>query len=133
MLSEELRRHIDESKVFGTVATIGADGQPHLTVVWLIRDGDDLVYSTAVTRQQYRNLARDPRATVMITPAENQYVYAEVRGTVSLEPDPDRVLPDQVSRKFTGKSFNDFNPAAATDTAERVIVRITPTKVHSRF
>ncbi|WP_067698884.1 PPOX class F420-dependent oxidoreductase [Nocardia jejuensis] len=132
-LPEQLRKHIDESNVFATVATIGTDGQPHLTVVWLVRDGDDLLYSTTVSRRQYRNLIRDPRATVMIVPPESPYVYAEIRGTVTVEPDPDRALPDQVSLKFTGKNYRDFNPSGADDPADRVIVRITPAKVHSRI
>lgn len=132
-LPEGLKKHIDESKVFATVATVGADGQPHLTVVWLDREGDELVYSTSVSRQQYKNLVRDPRATVMITPPDNPYVYAEIRGTVTVEPDPERALPDRMSLKFTGQTYGEFMPSSLTDPAERVVVRITPAKVHSRI
>ncbi|MBL1078996.1 PPOX class F420-dependent oxidoreductase [Nocardia sp. 2] len=131
-LSEDLKKHIDEENVYATVATIGPDGQPHLTVVWLIRDGDDLIYSTTVVRQQYKNVRRDPRATVMINPPDRPFVFAQVRGTVTVEPDPDRLLPDRVSRKFTGMPYAEFNPNSAND-PERVVVRITPTKVISRF
>lgn len=59
-LSDELKKHLDNEKVFATMATIGRDGQPHLTVNWIERDGDELLYSTTVSRQQYKNLARDP-------------------------------------------------------------------------
>ncbi|MRH93275.1 TIGR03618 family F420-dependent PPOX class oxidoreductase [Nocardia sp. SYP-A9097] len=131
-LPENLRQHIDKSNVFATVATLGRDGQPHLTVVWLIRDGDDVVFSTTVTRQMYHNLVRDPRVTALINPPENPYVYAEIRGTVTIEPDPERALPNRISQKFTGKPYLEFNPASAGDSA-RVVVRITPTKVISRI
>ncbi|WP_327144889.1 PPOX class F420-dependent oxidoreductase [Nocardia sp. NBC_01327] len=130
-LPEGLKKHIDESKVFASVATVGPKGQPHLTVAWLDRDGDDLIYSTSVSRQQYKNLVRDPRATVLISPPENPYVYAEIRGTVTVEPDPDRALPDRLSLKFTGQTYGEFMPSSRTDPAERVTVRITPTKIHS--
>lgn len=41
-------------------------------------------------------------------------------------------MPDRLSLKYTGKPYAEFNPASATD-ADRVIVRITPTKVLGRF
>lgn len=131
-LSDALRKHIDESKVYATVATLGADGQPHLTVVWLDRDGDELIYSTTVSRQQYKNVIRDPRVTVMINPPDQPFLYAEVRGVAKAVPDPERALPDQMSLKFTGKPYAEFNPASVDD-AERVVIRITPTKVLGRL
>ncbi len=127
-LSDDLKKYLDNAKVFATMATIGRDGQPHLTVNWIERDGDDLLYSTTVTRQQYKNLVRDPRISVMINPPDTPYAYAQIRGTVTLTPDPDRELPDRLAQKYTGKRYADFNPASIND-ADRVIVRITPTKV----
>ncbi|MEV0355858.1 PPOX class F420-dependent oxidoreductase [Nocardia sp. NPDC050697] len=130
-LSEALKAHVD-GPIYATVATIGRDGHPHLTVVWIDRDGDDLVYSTTVDRVQARNLSRDPRVTVMINPPDQPFLYAEVRGTATLTPDPERALPDRMSLKYTGKPYAEFNPAAVHD-AERVVVRVTPTKVSGRL
>ncbi|MEV0027780.1 PPOX class F420-dependent oxidoreductase [Nocardia sp. NPDC050793] len=132
VLSDDLKKYLDESKVFATVATVGANGQPHLTVIWLKRDGDDLLFSTTVDRQQAKNLTRDPRLTVLINPPENPYVYAEIRGTATLTPDPDKSLPNELSRKYTGRLYADFNPASVDDAA-RVIVRVTPRKVAGRL
>ncbi|WP_245998074.1 PPOX class F420-dependent oxidoreductase [Nocardia pseudobrasiliensis] len=130
--SEDLKKYLDDGKPFVTVATVGRDGQPHLTVNWIDREGTELVYSTTVSRQQYKNLARDPRIAVMINPPENPYAYAEIRGTATLIPDPDKTLPDRMSYKYTGKPYLEFNPDSVND-AERVIVRITPTKVLGRL
>ncbi|ATL69145.1 PPOX class F420-dependent oxidoreductase [Nocardia terpenica] len=131
-LPTDLQKYLDEAKVFATMATVGRDGQPHLTVNWIERDGDELLYSTTVTRQQYKNLVRDPRVSVLINPPETPYVYAQIRGTATITPDPDRELPDRLSLKYTGQHYADFNPASAQD-ADRVIVRITPTKVTGQF
>lgn len=132
VLSEELKKYLDESKVFATAATIGPNGQPHLTVIWLERDGDDLLFSTTVDRQQGKNLARDPRITVMINPPDNPYVYAEIRGTATITPDPDKALPDKLSHHYTGLPYAEFNPASVND-GPRVIVRVTPRKVTGRL
>ncbi|WP_231509016.1 PPOX class F420-dependent oxidoreductase [Nocardia sp. NRRL WC-3656] len=92
-LSDDLKKILDDTKVFATLATIGRDGQPHLTVTWLLREGEELVYSTTVSRQQYKNVVRDPRVTIMINPPDNPYVYAEIRGTATVVPDPEKARP----------------------------------------
>ncbi len=131
-LSSELKKILDATKVFATLATIGRDGQPHLAVIWIEREGDDLVYSTTVSRQQYKNVVRDPRVTVMINPPDNPYVYAEIRGTATVTPDPEATMPDRLSAKYTGLPYVEFNPASVDD-AERVIVRVTPQRINGRL
>lgn len=132
VLSDSLKKYIDENKLFVTVATIGRDGHPHLTVTWLDRDGDELLYSTTTDRVQGKNLARDPRISVLINPPDNPYVYAEIRGTATLTPDPDMVVGNRISRKYTGKPYAEFNPDAVHD-GPRVSVRITPTRITGRL
>ncbi|WP_058045738.1 PPOX class F420-dependent oxidoreductase [Streptomyces roseifaciens] len=128
MLSDDLKKLLDDSPVFATVATIQPDGSPQLTVTWLTRDGDDLLISTTVGRRKETNMRRDPRVTVMINPHNAPYTYAEVRGTASLTTEGGQKLINELSRKYTGKDYADFNPAAKDD-AERVVVRVTPRKV----
>ncbi len=132
VLSDDLKKYLDEERVFATAATVGPNGQPHLTVIWLKRDGDDLLFSTTVDRQQGKNLARDPKITVLINPLDNPYVYAEIRGTATITPDPEKTLPDELSLKYTGKKYAEFNPASVND-GPRIIVRVTPRRVAGRF
>ncbi|WP_327281127.1 MULTISPECIES: PPOX class F420-dependent oxidoreductase [unclassified Streptomyces] len=127
-LSDDLQKLIDDTPVFATIATIQPDGSPQLSVTWLARDGDDLLFSTTVGRRKETNLRRDPRVTVMINPANAPYTYAEIRGEAILTTEGGQELIDELSRKYTGKGYADFNPASAED-AERVVVRITPRKV----
>ncbi|MBT2387257.1 PPOX class F420-dependent oxidoreductase [Streptomyces sp. ISL-11] len=127
-LSDDLKKLLDDTPVFATVATVQPDGSPQLSVTWIKHDGDDLLISTTVGRRKERNLRRDPRVTVMINPPNAPYTYAEVRGTASLTTEGGQELIDELSRKYTGKDYADFNPAAGQD-AERVVVRVTPRKV----
>ncbi|MFI1652515.1 PPOX class F420-dependent oxidoreductase [Streptomyces avidinii] len=128
VLSEELRKVIDDTPVFASVATIQPDGSPQVSVTWLGRDGDDLLVSTTVGRRKERNLRRDPRVTVLVNPGDAPYTYAEIRGTARLTTEGGQELIDALSRKYTGREYADFNPASAED-SERVVVRITPRKV----
>ncbi|WP_432001470.1 PPOX class F420-dependent oxidoreductase [Streptomyces sioyaensis] len=126
-LSDDLKKLLD-SPVFVTVATIQPDGSPQLSPVWVKRDGDDLLFSTTVGRRKEANIRRDPRVSVLIQPFDAPYTYAEVRGSASLTTEGGQQLIDELSQKYTGKPYADFNPAAADD-APRVVVRITPRKV----
>ncbi|WP_280398216.1 PPOX class F420-dependent oxidoreductase [Nocardia carnea] len=131
-LPDTLKQIIDENRLFVTVATVGRDGHPHQTVTWLDRDGEELLYSTTTDRVQGRNLARDPRISVLITAPGNPYLYAEVKGTATLTPDPEMVVGNRISRKYTGQDYADFNPDAVND-GPRVTVRITPQKITGRL
>ncbi|MFD7020612.1 PPOX class F420-dependent oxidoreductase [Streptomyces sp. NPDC059161] len=127
-LSDDLKNLIDEAPVFATVATVQPDGSPQLSVTWLMRDGNDLLISTTRGRRKEQNLRRDPRITVMINPPNAPYTYAEVRGAATMTTEGGPELINELSRKYTGKDYADFNPASADD-AERVVVRIAPRKV----
>ncbi|MFE2876421.1 PPOX class F420-dependent oxidoreductase [Streptomyces roseus] len=127
-LSETLKQYVDEHPVFATVATIQPDGSPQLSVVWIARDGDDLLFSTTVGRRKEKNLRADPRVSVMINPPDAPYTYAEIRGAAAMTTEGGDELIDQLSRKYTGKDYAEFNPASSQD-SQRVVVRITPRKV----
>ena len=131
-LSDDLKKLLDGTRVFATVATVQPDGSPQLSVVWIGRDGDDLLISTTVGRRKEQNLRRDPRITVMVNPADAPYTYAEVRGTATLSTEGGQELIDDLSRRYTGKPYREFNPAAQED-APRVVVRVTPRKVVGRL
>ncbi|MEV7202680.1 PPOX class F420-dependent oxidoreductase [Streptomyces griseoluteus] len=126
-LSDRLKSLLD-TPVFIVVGTIQPDGSPQMSPVWVKRDGDDVLISTTVGRRKEKNLRRDPRATVVVVDPENPYEYAEIRGTAELTTEGGQALIDELSLKYTGKKYAEFNPASADD-AERVVVRITPRKV----
>ncbi|MGW5336561.1 PPOX class F420-dependent oxidoreductase [Streptomyces bauhiniae] len=126
-LSDRLKSLLD-TPVFVVVGTVQPDGSPQMSPVWVKRDGDDVLISTTVDRRKEKNLERDPRVTVVVVDPENPYEYAEIRGTAELTTEGGQALIDELSQKYTGKKYAEFNPASADD-AERVVVRISPRKV----
>lgn len=71
------------------------------------------------------NLTRDPRAAVAIFDATSPYESVQVQGTASIEDDPDGVLVDELSHKYTGGPY----PGFAGPNPQWVIARITADKV----
>lgn len=120
---DQTRRLLD-GKNFATVATINADGSPQSSVVWLVREGDTVLFSVTSVRQKARNLSRDPRLSFSIFDTANPYTSIEIRGTAELIEDKEKTLPRRLSQRYLG-----IDPPPEPDEVTRLIVRVTPTKV----
>jgi len=82
-LSPTERRFLEEKR-FAVVGTRKPDGSPHLAVMWYLLDGDDIVVNSAQGRVKDRNLAADPRMSVLV---EDGYRWIRIDGRVKIEHD----------------------------------------------
>ncbi|WP_040405477.1 TIGR03618 family F420-dependent PPOX class oxidoreductase [Amycolatopsis nigrescens] len=129
-------RQLLDSRVFATVATIQPDGSAQQTVVWVRRDGDDVLFIVGVGSRKERNLRRDPRVSVLVSPADAPYGYAAIRGTATFEPAASERLRDELSLKYVGKTYAEHveeTPEAKAGLGGIVAVRVTPDKVAGRL
>ena len=79
-MSDEERRDFLESAYTLQVASIGADGRPHLVPMWFAVDDEGrVVFTTYRTSQKVRNIERDPRVTLLV---EDGTAYDELRGVM---------------------------------------------------
>jgi PPOX class probable F420-dependent enzyme len=122
----EAGRAILDAPEFATIATIQPGGQPQLSVVWIERDGDDVLVSTVKGRQKFRNIERDPRVTVLVYPKDRPYEYVEIRGTATMTEEGGRELIDWLCSAYTGGER--YTRDDGTDNV-RVVVRIRSDKV----
>lgn len=76
---------------YATLATINHDGSPQQTAVWYDVEGDAILMNTTAGRLKYRNLLRDPRASLCVTDA---YRVMTLSGWVQLDDDPARAQAD---------------------------------------
>ena len=126
-LSDTARKIIDEPNP-AVLATVNPDGSPQTSVVWVRRDGDDLLISSAAGRRKDKNLARDPRVSVTVYDQADPLQYVEVRGLASISEDAGRQLAVSLAEDFEG-------PGAGQEYLElppeviRIVIRITPQRV----
>jgi PPOX class probable F420-dependent enzyme len=123
-LNDKARRLFD-GKNFATLSTLEPDGRPHSTVVWVKREGDELLFALPKTRRKTANLSRDPRVAVVIFDVANPYESVQVQGTASFEDDPDGLLVEELSHKYLGGPY----PGFAGPNPQWVTARIAPDKV----
>jgi PPOX class probable F420-dependent enzyme len=116
-----LAREVLDGPHIAAIATSNADGRPQSSVIFIKRDGDTVVFSTIKGRLKTRNMARDPRVSLLVADTR-QPRYLEIRGTVDITEDPEK-------RLLFDRHMGGAAPPPEPD-AERLIVRITPVKVY---
>jgi PPOX class probable F420-dependent enzyme len=121
-LSYATRRLLD-GRNFAVLATVNPDGGPQSSVVWLTRDGDNVLFSTVAGRRKHRNVLRDPRVSVSVWDAEDPYSYVELRGRAAITEDVGRRLDTGLSWKYDGKDPEPDPPGAV-----RLVLRLVVEK-----
>jgi PPOX class probable F420-dependent enzyme len=122
-LSEATLRLLD-GKNYAVLATVNPDGSPQTSVVWVGRDGADLLISTVAGRVKHRNMVRDPRVSVTVIDSADPENYVELRGRVSMTADVGRQVDTRLSWKYDGRDPGEDRPGAV-----RVVVKVVVDKV----
>lgn len=122
-LSDFAKRLID-TKTFAILCTINPDGGPQSSVIWVKRDGDDVVFSTIRGRRKTRNMQRDARVSLCLYDPADPYLYVEIRGEVSMTEAGGRELINEMSQWYDGTEFR-VEPPEIT----RLVCRVTPAKL----
>jgi PPOX class probable F420-dependent enzyme len=96
-----------EGANFVSLATLTADGSPHVTTVWGDLEDDRPCFFTQPSSFKARNIDRDPRVAMTFFDRTNPYRTGQLRGSVgaTLEGDEARAVIDRMSRKYTGEDF----------------------------
>jgi PPOX class probable F420-dependent enzyme len=127
-ISPPARAVIDSGRL-AHIVTINADGSPHVTVVWVGLDGDDIVIGKLAVDQKIRNIRRDPRVSLSIEAEGDQYGmqhYLVVEGTARIEQGGAPALLKRLAQRYIGPG-TDFPPMP--NPPEGYVIRISPTRV----
>ena len=121
-------RDLFDKKSFAHLATVGTDGAPQVTPVWIDYDGTHVRFNTARGRVKMRNFERNPRVALSVQDPDNPYRYVQVRGRVveMTEQGADAHI-DALAKKYLGQ---DRYPGRKPGEV-RVTVKVAPEKIQS--
>lgn len=127
----------DEARAFllarprtAKLATVRADGRPHLAPVWFDLDGEQLVFTTWHTTVKANNLRRDPRVSLCVDDEAPPFAFVIVEGVAALSEDPAELLAwaTRIAGRYMGpdraEAFGRRNGVPG-----EILVRVRPTKV----
>ena len=117
-------RDLLEGKFMANLGTTRPDGAPQVNPMWFVWDGEFIWFTHTNKRQKYKNIANEPRVSVMIFDGERPYRYVEIRGVVDhIDEDPEATMYQRLSERYQGK------PHTPDDKADRVAIAVKPTHV----
>jgi PPOX class probable F420-dependent enzyme len=104
MTASEAREFLAYGARTGKVATLRADGSPHVAPIWFVLDGEDIVFMTNEKTVKGKGLRRDPRAALVVDLEQPPFAFVMVEGTVTLSTDLDEMLPlsIEIARRYMG-------------------------------
>jgi PPOX class probable F420-dependent enzyme len=108
------------------------DGQPQSSVTWVDYDGECVIINSARGRQKDKNVARNPKVTIMAVDPKDPYRRMEIRGTVEEITEQGGVESiEKLSRKYMNKPYYGEGGYRGGSPSEetRVIYKIRPQKV----
>jgi PPOX class probable F420-dependent enzyme len=117
-------RHLVASPNTFSLATVGADGQPQVTAIWAMLDGDVVRTSLTKGRQKYKNLVAHPQVTLFVIDPQNPQRTLEVRATAEVEDDPELKFLERLLRVY-GVGLDSFSGPQH----DRVVVTLNPVRI----
>ncbi len=131
MSPDEILAFLSAGTRTGKLATVRADGRPHLVPIWFTLDGDDLIFMTWHTSVKAKNMQRDGRVAICVDEQAPPYSYVFIEGTIEvLNPTPDELLDwsTRIARRYMGDDLADqFGKRNAVE--GELLIRVTPTKI----
>ena len=114
--------------ICGVLTTMGGDGQPQSSLVWVDVDPDGACaqVNTTLERQKGRNLLANPKVSLLVVDPDNTSRYLQLRGHAELIFDGALEHLDKLTRQYTRHPayYGHIYPAAQRARETRVICRI---------
>jgi PPOX class probable F420-dependent enzyme len=130
MAPEEYRAFLLERPRTAKLATVRADGRPHVAPIWFDLDGDVLVFTTWHATVKATNMRRDPRVSLCIDDEMPPFAFVIFEGIATLSEDPRELLGWATS--IAGRYMGAEQAAVygrRNGVSGELLVRVTPTRV----
>ena len=95
--------HLDllRGRAHGVLTTLLPDGAAQSSLVWVDHDGECACVNTTRERRKGRNLAADPRVSLLVVDPNDTGRYLLIRGRAELVEDGAVEHLDRVTRRYT--------------------------------
>jgi PPOX class probable F420-dependent enzyme len=130
MLPDEWRAFILEGTRTAKFAVARRDGAPHVTPVWFVLDGREIIVTTGAGSVKATSVRRDGRVALCVDDDRPPFSFVSIEGTATLHDDLDELLvwATRIGARYMGEDVADeFGRRNAVP--GELLVRISPSKV----
>jgi PPOX class probable F420-dependent enzyme len=112
------------------LVTINPKGSPQVTVMWFKYEDGAILFTTTTDRVKFRNMQKDPRATLAVVDPANMYKWVIVHGKFSVDKrDPEAFYRGLAEHYLTGEGLEAWKKTAQME--NRTVLKLTPTQVRT--
>ena len=134
MSEEEWKAFLTDRPRTAKLATVRADGRPHVAPIWIVLDDDGtVVFTTHAESLKGKSLRRDPRVALCVDDDRPPFSFVTIEGTVEISEDLEEML--QWATRLGGR-YMGAEVASAYGKRNAVpgelLVRLRPTHVVAR-
>jgi PPOX class probable F420-dependent enzyme len=107
MTAEETREFLKSGTRTGKIATVRADGRPHVAPIWFELDGDELIFTTWRKTVKAANLRRDPRISLRVDEETPPFAFVLIEGTATISEDVGELADwaRQIAGRYMGQEL----------------------------
>ena len=105
MSPEEVRTFLTSGTKTGKLATVRADGRPHVVPIWFTVRDDRLVFNTHTSTVKAANMRREPRVAISVDVQQPPYSFVTIEGTAALSENDPELL--QIATDIGGRYMGD--------------------------
>ena len=129
-LNDEQRKFL-EARHFSVLGTVNPSGSAHLTVMWYLLDGDEIVFNTKAGRAKDTNLSRDPRVSLLVYD-EGGYKYMRIDGRIRTITDQQTAQADikRLAERYSQGAEAVERAVARFRTEKRISYRLPTTRIY---
>jgi PPOX class probable F420-dependent enzyme len=118
--------------ICGVLTTMGAEGQPQSSLVWVDFDGKCVRINTTLERQKGRNMLANPKVSLLVVDPEDAARFIQIRGDAELVTHGAVRHLDALTRKYTQHPcyYGHIRPVAQRSRETRVICKVRARRIN---
>lgn len=130
MTAAEYRSFMLDRARTASLATVRADGRPHVAPIWFDLDGETIVFMTGEDTVKGRNMQRDPRVSLCVDDEQPPFHFVLIEGTAELSADdPDKLYwATRIAGRYMGEELAESYGRRNAVPSE-LLVRVTPGRI----
>lgn len=130
MTPDEIRAFLLDGTRTAKLATVRADGRPHVVPIWFLLDGDDIVFNTGADTIKAANMRGNERVALVVDDERPPYAFVTIEGLATLSDDLEDVRrwATAIGRRYMGAARAE-EYGARNGVPGELLARVRPTRI----
>jgi PPOX class probable F420-dependent enzyme len=130
MTKDQSREFLSQGTRTGKLAVVRKSGQAHVTPIWFVLDGEDIVFMTHESSGKAHAIRRDNRVSMVVDEEVAPYAFVLVEGTVTVSEDIDELIRwgTRIAERYMGPDRAE-EYGVRNGVAGEYLVRMHPTRM----